>query len=1005
LLLMIPGDEGTRSAQAMETCLQACASEDPFAFELVSTSHEQGFVLRTRSESQAALLCGQLEAEYPQVEWQPIPLEADPLLLCGHEHALVGDLDLCRPSWLPIKTFGKELLAEPGADPLAGLLAAMEPLLPGERLIAQLALARAPQDWLAADIRKSVEHPLQAERDRAIPAHRDWREEREGDMRLFLGLLVLLLGFVAYRWYSEHRFFALIGLACALLVVLTVWGWRASGKPIQPIYDVKLVAEKMARAGFYCQVRLIAIGPVTTTPLSRLREHLTRMEIAYQQFTLDSANGLRLSRIRHLRAGERAAQTLVQPLSAFSFAPAWRRLLHGGALSKQILNALELAGLFHLPPEEMDLPLVRRSARKALLFEPLIARQILEARAPLPPALLGYSRHRRRVVPALLPYAVLFGHKFLVGMSRSGKSVAMQLLTAAAMQPVRDHTPQPGVFVIDPHHDLVVDLLSLIPPERMQDVLLLDLMDDEYPIALNPLDASMGFSRDQATSNLMAAFGRIWSDFWGPRMSHFLMNVLLTLYTLNERLVAEGRAQEQFTLLDINPMLERRDYAREALSRLDPQDTWDQERLAWWQSYDNLPANSSFRQEIIMPILSKMGVFADNTRLRRIVGQPVTQAPVHEAVTGGKILLCALSARDMDDASVNILGSTLLNLLHRAFSLQQHLPLTTRRRVFVAVDELQAFSGSDFDKMLAEDAKLGCAMLLSTQSISRLKHVREGLIELILSTCPHLCVFRVAAADARLLHAELQERVAERHLTGQPTLHCYARLALSGYPLQVVSLELAQPKSFRPDPATAAQIQALRDAGRKLTLSAAEVDRRYGEHVRRFLDISAYVARIEREAHTARLHKQQREAAEARAEAVRANRAPLSPSSQPVNAPALSGKAAPPSAPMMPGKGAAGNAPPRPGKGATQNAPTPPGKTAPQSGPMQGTDAAKKAGGKRIKHHRGQGKGAAKDSNNQEAQAGEENISGASRSEPRPFSPGTGRERREAGRAWERERG
>jgi hypothetical protein len=262
LLLMIPGDEEKRSAQAMETCLQACATEEPFAFELVGTRREQGFVLRTSSEQQAMLLCGQLEAEYPQVEWQRIPPEADPLLLHEGEHALVGALDLTRPTWLPIKTFGKELLSEPGADPLAGLLAAMEPTLPGERLIAQLALARAPQDWLAADLRKSVEHPLQAERDRASVSRHDANQESAADVRLLIGLGILLLGFVAYHWYSERIFFPLISLGLALLVILTIWAWKMLRASPRPIYDMKLVAEKMARVGFYCQVRLIAIGPV-----------------------------------------------------------------------------------------------------------------------------------------------------------------------------------------------------------------------------------------------------------------------------------------------------------------------------------------------------------------------------------------------------------------------------------------------------------------------------------------------------------------------------------------------------------------------------------------------------------------------------------------------------------------------------------------------------------------------------------------------------------------------
>ena len=120
----------------------------------------------------------------------------------------------------------------------------------------------------------------------------------------------------------------------------------------------------------------------------------------------------------------------------------------------------------------------------------------------------------------------------------------MQLLLWAAMQEVRDGSLQPGIFCIDPHRDLIEDVLALIallPSHRAKDVLLLDMTDDQFPVAVNPLDASMGFTRDQAVANLMSSFERIWSDFWGPRMAYFLRNVCLLLVHL-ERAPGAGRA-------------------------------------------------------------------------------------------------------------------------------------------------------------------------------------------------------------------------------------------------------------------------------------------------------------------------------------------------------------------------------------------------------------------------------------------------------------------------------
>jgi len=51
--------------------------------------------------------------------------------------------------------------------------------------------------------------------------------------------------------------------------------------------------------------------------------------------------------------------------------------------------------------------------------------------------------------------------------------------------------------VIDPHFDLIADVLGLIPAERLSEVLLLDFTDTTFPVGLNLLDASQGLSRDR----------------------------------------------------------------------------------------------------------------------------------------------------------------------------------------------------------------------------------------------------------------------------------------------------------------------------------------------------------------------------------------------------------------------------------------------------------------------------------------------------------------------------
>lgn len=412
LMLITPSDEGERQASAMENFFQACATDEAFAVELVGTRREQGFVLRASSAEQFLLLSKQFAAQYPQAELERIAPIADPLLLHKGEHAVIGEFAMTQKPWMPLKTFSGKALIEPGADPLAGIPAAMEPLGSGQRLIAQLALQRAPENWITRYIRKSVEHPLQGERDAILKGTRVPSSTNEMQKTLIFvgGLFGALLG---YRWYIAQAWTQLTLLFVIPIVLWLAFLWWKRVHERQEIYDMQLVTEKLSRQAFYTRLRVIAIGQQATSTQEQLQHHIKRLEVAYRQFTLSSANSLSLKRIRTLQSGHGQAHTLVQAADAFPYRHPFLQLLHGGAPGPDIWNGLELSGAFHLPQAFTDLPLIRRLSVKHVLASPEIARQIEQARAPLPPAFIGYSRHRGYSVPVYLPYSTLFSHKFL----------------------------------------------------------------------------------------------------------------------------------------------------------------------------------------------------------------------------------------------------------------------------------------------------------------------------------------------------------------------------------------------------------------------------------------------------------------------------------------------------------------------------------------------------------------------------------------------------------------
>ena len=67
-------------------------------------------------------------------------------------------------------------------------------------------------------------------------------------------------------------------------------------------------------------------------------------------------------------------------------------------------------------------------------------------------------------------------HHYIIGKSGGGKSV---FIGTMARQDVRNGD---GICVIDPHGDLVEDILQYIPKERSKDVIYFDAGNDTRPM-------------------------------------------------------------------------------------------------------------------------------------------------------------------------------------------------------------------------------------------------------------------------------------------------------------------------------------------------------------------------------------------------------------------------------------------------------------------------------------------------------------------------------------------
>src|SRR5438128_11834015 len=225
-------------------------------------------------------------------------------------------------------------------------------------------------------------------------------------------------------------------------------------------------------------------------------------------------------------------------------------------------------------------------------------------------------------------------HMYIIGKTGTGKST---LIANLAHQ---DLLHAEGFALLDPHGDLVEQVLRLVPEERQADLIYFNVPDTAHPLAFNPLESGQPALKSLVASGLISVFKKIWAESWGPRMEYILRNALLALLDLPAS-----------TLLDIPRLLDDLAFRGHVLAYVRN----DQVRRFWLREYGNYPAR--FRAEAIAPIQNKVGEFLVNPILRNIVGQPKSAFDLRRVMDEGKILLVNLAKGRIGEDTSSLLGA------------------------------------------------------------------------------------------------------------------------------------------------------------------------------------------------------------------------------------------------------------------------------------------------------------------------------------------------------------
>jgi len=331
-------------------------------------------------------------------------------------------------------------------------------------------------------------------------------------------------------------------------------------------------------------------------------------------------------------------------------------------------------------------------------------------------------------------------HMYIVGASGSGKT---SLLKNFLVQDVENGI---GFCVIDPHGDLINDLIPSLK-KRTEQTLVLDLSDTDHMLAYNVLERREGVLVAEQVAKLILAFKRIWEDSWGARMEDILRHTLTLL------------VEQGYTLAEFDKVLIDSDFRRLLVERSDI----DQTKEYFLGRYNTW--NPKERSMFIESSLNKISAFMADRRIGARLSQPESSFNIKEIMDSGGILLVNL-AKGRLAGNADLFGALLMADIEMSF-----LTRTGERRPFALyVDEFQNIATESFDTVLAEARKFGLCLTMAHQS---LKQLDDKLLSLILGNAQTQIYFRVARQDAERLSKESENMVEnlqarDDHLLQEP---------------------------------------------------------------------------------------------------------------------------------------------------------------------------------------------------------------------------------------------
>lgn len=364
-------------------------------------------------------------------------------------------------------------------------------------------------------------------------------------------------------------------------------------------------------------------------------------------------------------------------------------------------------------------------------------------------------------------------HLYVVGKTGSGKSRLLELLL------ISDIRNGQGCCLLDPHGDLVDELLKYVSKERVKDVVYVNPSDRDFPIGFNPLEPVSDFQMRQHLSTFfIAIFKKLLAFNWNARMEHLMRYITLALLETPDS-----------SVLGIQRILSDTTFRQRVIKQIQ-----DPVVKGFWLN-DFSGSNQQFISEAVIPILNKVGQFTSNPIVRNMIGQRKNMLDFESFMNEGKIVLMNISKGKLGDENAALLGSMFITKIQQAALARAKMPEEARKDFYFYVDEFQNFATDAFSSILSEARKYHLDLAIAHQYIAQLP---EDVKATALGNVGTIITFAIGGDDAAYLAKEFSPTFTPDDMINLNTREMYIKMSIDGKvspPFSARTLTIPAPSS------------------------------------------------------------------------------------------------------------------------------------------------------------------------------------------------------------------